>query len=108
MRLLPGQEPSASVSAAQQPTAHTEFKVHDSMRHGPSASVSQDLKPSHSLDTHLQRVCFLPSLVLYNYYFFKWEANQDQMRAAMQRQIYGLHAPLRTKMERSILESVCF
>jgi len=36
----------------------------------------------------------------------QWDATQDELKFAMQRRIYGLHAPARVQMERSLVAGV--
>lgn len=38
---------------------------------------------------------------------WKWEETQDRLKLTMQRDIFGLHMPVRQMMERKLVASVC-
>ncbi|KZT56319.1 proteasome maturation factor UMP1 [Calocera cornea HHB12733] len=80
-RIVPSSNPGAS-SASLKDTAN-EHGVHDTMRYG-LRSLAADIKQAHPLQGRLE----------------SWEATQDNLKLNMQRNLYGLHAPVRLLMER--------
>jgi hypothetical protein len=50
------------------------------------------------------QVCCLSGLSLTHP--IQWEETQDNLKLSMQRNIYGLHAPMRSLMERKIVADV--
>eukprot|EP00158_Paraphelidium_tribonemae_P001237 Partr_v1_DN24149_c0_g1_i3_m70946 putative Proteasome maturation protein len=67
-------------------TAHPDFAVHDTLRSG-FQEVRHSLIPGHPLEKHLQ----------------SWDDAQTAMKETMHSQIYGLHAPLRIRMEAKVV-----
>ncbi|KAJ1667438.1 hypothetical protein IW140_000848 [Coemansia sp. RSA 1813] len=65
------------------PNASSITGLQDIVRDGPSKSVNDAFTQGHPLESRLGN----------------WESSQLGMKLHMQRQIYGLHAPLRTMME---------
>ncbi|ORY05642.1 proteasome maturation factor UMP1 [Basidiobolus meristosporus CBS 931.73] len=62
------------------------FKVHDTLRHG-FKSVASEVTAGHPLEAKLNN----------------WEETQTNLKLNMQRQLYGIHAPVRVLMERDIV-----
>ena len=100
--LVPGASSSSSNaeggSISISSTAHPEHAgVHDTMRYGPR-SLAFDSKSSttggsaavHPLQTRLEN----------------WDKTRDNLKLQLQRDVYGLGAPLRTMMERKIVGHV--
>nr|VWO94647.1 Cytochrome P450 3A13 [Ganoderma boninense] len=82
LRIVPTHE---AKPASVQETSNS-FGLHDSLKHGPrslAAEVSQTSTARNRLEN--------------------WEATQDNMKLQMQRQLFGLHMPMRILMERKIV-----
>jgi len=85
MRMVPTAKPSTIGTVSVKTTAN-ELRLHDSLRHGPRnlATEINDLNPlQHRLE--------------------KWEETQDNLKLNMQRELFGLHLPVRQLMERKIV-----
>jgi proteasome maturation protein len=63
-----------------------ELGVHDTLRYGPKSFVSS-LTATHPLEHRLR----------------KWDETQDDMKLEISRRIFGIHAPVRLLMERSLV-----
>ncbi|OZJ04513.1 hypothetical protein BZG36_02233, partial [Bifiguratus adelaidae] len=70
-------------------TASGELGVHDAMRYG-IRSLQTEIAPKHALENRLAN----------------WKETQTETKYSMQRQLYGMHAPIRHMMERSIVSKV--
>ncbi|EIN13460.1 proteasome maturation factor UMP1 [Punctularia strigosozonata HHB-11173 SS5] len=83
-RLTPAAEPKA---ASVRDTAGS-LGLHDTLKHGPR-SLATDVAagPSTALQSRLQN----------------WEETQDNLKLTLQRNLNGLHAPMRLLMERKIV-----
>ncbi|KAM0791004.1 hypothetical protein ACM66B_004304 [Microbotryomycetes sp. NB124-2] len=57
------------------------------MRHGPR-SLAAELAPKHPLQSRLEQ----------------WDETQENLQMTMQRNMFGLHAPVRLMMERAIVK----
>lgn len=98
LRFIPPGKPQHSSATANQTSteqtatishvasAHAEFAVHDTFRCGVN-QVRHDLMPGHALENRLNQ----------------WNQYQEQAKATMYSQIYGTHAPLKLKMERTVV-----
>ncbi|GJE96798.1 proteasome maturation factor UMP1 [Phanerochaete sordida] len=82
LRLVPSSRPKA---ASIEDTANG-FGLHDTLTHGP-----------RSLAAEVQTVSVAKERLE------NWEETQDNLKLNMQRNVYGLHAPVRQLMERSIV-----
>jgi len=71
--------------ASVQDTANA-LGVHDSLIYGPR-TIAAEISSQSSLRERLEN----------------WEETQDNLKLSMQRNIYGLHAPMRSLMERKIV-----
>ncbi|KAG5646862.1 hypothetical protein DXG03_001938 [Asterophora parasitica] len=81
-RIVPANQTKA---ATVQDTANT-LGLHDTLRHGPR-SLAAEVQTQGGLKGRLQN----------------WEATQDNAKLTVQRNIYGMHAPMRLLMERKIV-----
>lgn len=91
LRLVPG--PATSNSISIQSTSHpVHAGVHDSMRHGQRNLATEVSSSSmqHPLQHRLEN----------------WDATRDNLKLTMQRNMFGMAAPIRTLMERRIVEHV--
>ncbi|KAH9912114.1 proteasome maturation factor UMP1 [Epithele typhae] len=75
LRIVPENGPKA---ASVQDTSNS-FGLHDTLKYGPRSIAAEVHTTS------------------------KWEATQDNLKLQMQRQIFGLHMPMRLLMERKIV-----
>jgi len=64
-----------------------ELGLHDALRHGPR-SLATEVK-GNAVQQRLER----------------WEETQDQLKLSMQRNMFGLHMPVRQLMERKIVSA---
>ncbi|KAF8976312.1 proteasome maturation factor UMP1 [Cyathus striatus] len=82
LRIVPAQ-PTKSASVSD--TANS-LGLHDTLQYGP-LSLSAQVKSEGGLKDRLNN----------------WEETQDNVRLTLQRNIYGMHAPMRLLMERKIV-----
>ncbi|KAF8323366.1 proteasome maturation factor UMP1 [Clavulina sp. PMI_390] len=85
LRIVPGANGSGSAQASIRDTANA-FGVHDTMRFG-QRSLVVDVNGVHPHQKRLD----------------SWEETQDNLRLNLQRNMYGLHMPMRHLMERKIV-----
>ncbi|RIB12506.1 proteasome maturation factor UMP1 [Gigaspora rosea] len=83
LRAVPSANPPSTKSVAD--TANS-YGVHDTFRYG-LRSIETEISPAHPLENRLKQ----------------WEETQTNLKLTMQRRIYGIHAPIRHLMERSIV-----
>ncbi|CAG8455701.1 2176_t:CDS:2 [Ambispora leptoticha] len=88
LRIVPSSFPEGAPSKSVKSTANS-FGVHDTFRLG-VRSINTELLPSHPLETRLDQ----------------WDQTQTNLKLTMERRIYGIHAPIRHLMERSIVSRV--
>lgn len=91
LRLVPGAPSTTSVSVTS--TSHpVHAGVHDTMRYGPRnlAEEASSASGQHPLQHRLEN----------------WELTRDNLKLTMQRNMFGMAAPIRTLMERRIVEHV--
>ncbi|KAG5651816.1 hypothetical protein H0H81_007288 [Sphagnurus paluster] len=81
-RIVPA---SQAKTASIQDTANS-LGLHDTLRYGPR-SLAAEVQTLSGLRGRLEN----------------WEATQDNMKLTLQRNIYGMHAPMRRLMERKIV-----
>ncbi|KAH9836805.1 proteasome maturation factor UMP1 [Rhodofomes roseus] len=81
-RIVPANAPK---SASIQDTANS-LGLHDALRYGPR-SLAAENKTRGGLRERLE----------------SWDATQDNLKLTMQRNVFGLHMPMRTLMERKIV-----
>ncbi|EJF56117.1 proteasome maturation factor UMP1 [Dichomitus squalens LYAD-421 SS1] len=82
LRIVPGRE---TKPATVQDTSNS-FGLHDALKYGPRSLAAEVTKMSTVRDR-----------------LENWEATQDNMKLQMQRQLFGLHMPMRILMERKIV-----
>ncbi|KAG6854082.1 hypothetical protein C0991_010829 [Blastosporella zonata] len=82
LRIVPA---NAEKSASVKDTANS-LGLHDTLRHGPR-SLAAEVQTEGGLKGRLEN----------------WDATQDNAKLTLQRNIYGLHAPMRLLMERKIV-----
>ncbi|RIA81405.1 proteasome maturation factor UMP1 [Glomus cerebriforme] len=87
LRIIPPQDIASTVKSVAK-TANS-FGVHDTFRHG-LKSIEGDILPKHPLENRLKH----------------WEETQTNLKLTLHRRIYGIHAPVRQLMERSIVSRV--
>ncbi|CAG8777758.1 8257_t:CDS:2, partial [Acaulospora morrowiae] len=89
LQIVPSTHPDpASLTKTVADTANS-FGVHDTFRYGVK-SIESELLPAHPLENRLKQ----------------WEETQTNLKLTMQRRIYGIHAPVRHLMERSIVSKM--
>jgi len=82
--------------------------LHDTLQYGPR-SLAAEVKSEGTLKDRLENVGVL---VFYsNDYsisssYYQWEATQDNMKLTLERDLFGMHAPMRRLMERKIVANV--
>jgi len=82
-RLVPAQ---GGPSKATVTDTANELGLHDALRYGPR-SLATEIKSTSAIQQRLER----------------WEEVQDQLKLTLQRNMYGLHMPVRQMMERKIV-----
>ncbi|EIM92505.1 proteasome maturation factor UMP1 [Stereum hirsutum FP-91666 SS1] len=78
--------PSAAPKSVSTNDTANSLGLHDSLQYGPR-SLAAEVKSTDFIRARLEN----------------WEETQDNMMLTMQRNIYGLHAPMTTLMERKIV-----
>ncbi|KAJ6501484.1 proteasome maturation factor UMP1 [Mycena vitilis] len=78
---------SAPKSASVKDTANS-LGLHDTLRYGPR-SIAAEIKTEGNLKERLEN----------------WEETQDNVKLTLQRNLYGMHAPMRLLMERKIVSA---
>ncbi|KAI8879285.1 proteasome maturation factor UMP1 [Backusella circina FSU 941] len=68
-------------------TTHAELGGHDALRYG-VRSIKTEVMPGHPLENRLNQ----------------WEETQWELKLNLARQAYGMHAPIKMMMEKSIVE----
>lgn len=89
LRIVPGPATSNSISVSS--TSHpVHAGVHDTMRHGQRNLATEVSSSSvqHPLQHRLEN----------------WESTRDNLKLTMQRNMFGIAAPIRTLMERRIVD----
>ncbi|SCZ97111.1 BZ3500_MvSof-1268-A1-R1_Chr4-2g06997 [Microbotryum saponariae] len=84
LSLVPGASHASSASIAD--TANSQG-VHDTLRHG-VRSLAADVAPAHPLQARLEN----------------WDDHREMLQLTLQRQMFGLHMPVRQRMERSLVK----
>ncbi|KAJ7596837.1 proteasome maturation factor UMP1 [Mycena floridula] len=82
LRIVPAVAPKVASVAD---TANS-FGLHNTLEHGPR-TIAAEIKTSSGLKARLEN----------------WDETQDNLRLTMQRNIYGMHAPMRLLMERKLV-----
>lgn len=85
-----------------------ELGLHDTLRNGPR-SLANEVKGGSVVQQRLERVrkslSYISEPVVRNN--LQWEETQDNLKMTMQRNLFGLHLPVRQMMERKIVAAVC-
>ncbi|CAG8463160.1 5205_t:CDS:2 [Diversispora eburnea] len=89
LRIVPSSRPDPSSVTKNLAATSNSFGVQDTFRYG-TKSLHSELSPSHPLENVLN----------------KWEETQTNLKLTMQKRLYGIHAPIRHLMERSIVSKV--
>ncbi|KDR85243.1 hypothetical protein GALMADRAFT_233988 [Galerina marginata CBS 339.88] len=84
LRIIPA---SSKPSASVQDTANS-LGLHDTLQYG-LRSLAAEVQSDGGLKSRLEN----------------WEATQDNLKLTLERNIYGMHAPMRRLMERKIVGS---
>ncbi|KJA29366.1 hypothetical protein HYPSUDRAFT_61416 [Hypholoma sublateritium FD-334 SS-4] len=82
LRIVPA---SSGKSATIQDTANS-LGLHDTLQYGPR-SLAAEIQSEGSLKARLEN----------------WDATQDNLKLTLERNIFGMHAPMRRLMERKIV-----
>ncbi|CAO0795136.1 unnamed protein product [Mucor circinelloides] len=85
LRIAPESHPEKAISTLS--TTHSEFGGHDTLRYG-TRSIKTEVLPGHPLESRLNQ----------------WEETQWELKLNLARQAYGMHAPVKMMMEKSIVE----
>ncbi|KAJ6627008.1 proteasome maturation factor UMP1 [Mycena sp. CBHHK59/15] len=84
LRIVPA---NSSKTASVKDTANS-LGLHDTLRYGPH-SIATEIKTEGGLRERLEN----------------WEETQDNLKLTLQRNIHGMHAPMRLLMERKIVSA---
>ncbi|KZS90372.1 proteasome maturation factor UMP1, partial [Sistotremastrum niveocremeum HHB9708] len=84
LRIVPSAQAGPSVATIKDTT--NSLGTHDTLRYGPR-SLASEINTVNPLQHRLEN----------------WEETQDMMKLTLQRNLYGLHAPIRQLMERKIV-----
>ncbi|KAG9307312.1 hypothetical protein G9A89_017140 [Geosiphon pyriformis] len=87
LRITPSPRPKTTTKSISN-TANS-FGVHDTFRYG-VRSIGSEISPSHPLENRLKQ----------------WDETQTNLKLSLERRLYGIHAPIRHLMERSIVSRV--
>ncbi|GAA5795329.1 proteasome maturation factor UMP1-domain-containing protein [Helicostylum pulchrum] len=85
LRLAPESHPENVMSTLN--TTHPELGGHDALRYG-TRSIKTEVLPGHPLENRLDN----------------WSETQWELKLNLARQAYGMHAPIKMMMEKSIVE----
>ncbi|KAG0320771.1 Class II abasic (AP) endonuclease [Dissophora globulifera] len=85
LRLAPSSKPSAAGSASVLNTSNS-YGLHDAMRFG-MRQIASEVSAKHPLENRLA----------------EWESTQEELKMNMARNAYGMHAPIKMAMERSLV-----
>ncbi|KZT22123.1 proteasome maturation factor UMP1 [Neolentinus lepideus HHB14362 ss-1] len=81
--------PSPNAKAASVQDTSNSLGLHDTLQYGPR-SIATEVKTVSPIRQRLEN----------------WEQTQDNLKLTVQRNVYGLHAPVRLLMERKIVSSM--
>ncbi|KAG0019530.1 hypothetical protein BGZ80_005661 [Entomortierella chlamydospora] len=85
LRLAPSSKPSAAGSASVLDTSNS-YGLHDTMRFG-MKQIASEITMKHPLENRLT----------------EWEDTQEELKMNLARNLYGMHAPIKMAMERSLV-----
>ena len=102
LRLVPANTTkSASVQDTKGP-----FGLHDTLQYGPR-SLAVEIKSQGTLKDRLENVCRDARLNCpLSSHHHQWEETQDNLKLNLQRNVHGMHLPMRVLMERKLVASV--
>ncbi|KAF9014750.1 proteasome maturation factor UMP1 [Hymenopellis radicata] len=80
--------PSAAAKTASVQETAGSLGLHDTLQYGPR-TIATEIKTESGLKGRLE----------------SWEETQDNLKLTMQRNVYGMHAPMRLLMERKIVSA---
>jgi len=86
LRIVPSDHSTPPKSVV---TTATSLGVHDTFRYGVK-SIQSEISPAHPLENRIKQ----------------WDETQTNLKLHLERRLYGLHAPVRHLMERSIVSKV--
>ncbi|POY70987.1 hypothetical protein BMF94_6014 [Rhodotorula taiwanensis] len=87
LHLVPSGQPTHDhVSLA---TTASSLGPHDALAHGGPRSIAAEVASKHPLQNRLAQ----------------WDATRDNLHMTLERNMYGLHAPIRLEMERQLVQS---
>jgi len=106
LRIVP--KPS-SKSVSVQDTSNS-LGLHDTLQYGPR-SLAAEVQTAGDLKGRLENVRPFALLIIDSAFsvaccFLQWDATQDNLKLTLERNLYGMHAPMRRLMERRIVASV--
>lgn len=103
LRIVPGPLPK---SASVQSTSNS-LGLHDTLQYGPR-SLAAEVQSAGGLKGRLENVRPFTTFLVDSIFntIFQWETTQDNLKLTLERNLYGMHAPMRRLMERRIVASV--
>ncbi|EGF77787.1 hypothetical protein BATDEDRAFT_91476 [Batrachochytrium dendrobatidis JAM81] len=84
LRLVPASLPNKPPQSLGE---NTEFGTHDTFRHGFNV-MRANITQGHPLESHLEQ----------------WDQTQEQLKTTVLRNTFGIHMPLRLKMEQALIK----
>ncbi|GAA5846627.1 hypothetical protein JCM3766R1_005789 [Sporobolomyces carnicolor] len=88
LALVPGPSASSTSSISLSSTSNA-HGLHDTLRHGGLRSLAAEVAPQHPLQPRLAN----------------WEQTRENLHMTLERNMFGLHAPVRQMMERQLVAS---
>lgn len=79
--------------------------LHDTLQYGPR-SLAAEVKSEGTLKDRLENVSILLFQCSIGSPYYQWEATQDNLKLTLERNLFGMHAPMRRLMERKIVANV--
>ena len=101
LRIVPA---SVHKSASINDTANS-LGLHDTLQYGPR-SLAAEVKSEGTLKDRLENVSVLLFQCSIGSPYYQWEATQDNLKLTLERNLFGMHAPMRRLMERKIVANV--
>lgn len=81
--------PAGPSKTASQASTAGSLGLHDTLQYGPR-SIANEIRTESTIRHRLEN----------------WDSTQDNLKLTMQRNVYGLHAPVRLLMERKLVATV--
>ncbi|BGP19696.1 hypothetical protein JCM10213_001874 [Rhodosporidiobolus nylandii] len=85
LSLVPASQPTSTAVSLADTAGPT--GVHDALRYG-QRSLAADVAPKHPLENRIKQ----------------WESTRENLDMTLQRNMFGLHAPVRLMMERQVVQ----